>query len=80
LAADDKLLVHFETECVSVSRLQGSVLTSLSKERAAFEEGLAAGIPPDRLDKFCDGLKEFTAALGGRLMLLTRSTSYSASC
>jgi hypothetical protein len=66
LTAEGKILTHFETECVSVYRLQGGVLTLLKREPAAFEEGLAAGMPPAGIVQFCDGLKEFTEVVDNR--------------
>lgn len=54
-----KVLVHFDSECVSVYRFRDGVLTLLKRERRAFEESLAAGMLADKVGEFCDEVKEF---------------------
>ncbi|TGB08716.1 hypothetical protein [Streptomyces sp. MZ04] len=63
MATEDRALVHFDSECVSVYRARGGVLTLLKRERSAFAKHLAPGMLADKIGEFCDGLKGFAENL-----------------
>ena len=48
-----KLLVHFDSEWVSVHRFRNSELALLKRERPAFEESLAPGMLASSISEFC---------------------------
>lgn len=59
MTAEGKVLVHFDSECVSVYRLRDGALALLKRERLAYDDCLDTGMLADRIGKFCGGLKEF---------------------
>jgi hypothetical protein len=59
LATEGKVLVHFDSEHVSVYRSQSDELKLLKQERLALEGSRAHEVLTDRVGKLCAGLTEF---------------------
>jgi hypothetical protein len=66
LATEGRVLVHFDSECVSVYCSQSGKLKLLKRERLAFEEGLADEVLAERVGEFCAGLKEFNEVVDNK--------------
>jgi len=58
LVAKDKVLVHFNTNEISVYSLEDNTLKMLSKERVTFEESSVTEILLEKIDKFLNSLEE----------------------
>lgn len=56
---EGRVLVHFDSEHVSVYRFESGMLVLLRKEQIAFEDSLPGGVLADRVGEFCARLKEF---------------------
>jgi len=59
LGADEKVLVHFNTNEINVYSFNGKTLKVLRKERITFEESSVTEIMLEKIDKFFDDLKEY---------------------
>ncbi|WP_331747853.1 hypothetical protein OG520_40300 (plasmid) [Streptomyces sp. NBC_00984] len=66
MATEGRVLVHFDSERVSVYRSQGGELKLLKRERLAFEDSLADEVLADRVGEFCAGLKEFNEVVDNK--------------
>ncbi|GGV26985.1 hypothetical protein GCM10010495_48780 [Kitasatospora herbaricolor] len=59
MTAEDRVLVHFGSERVSVFRSQGDELELLTREQLALDGSLGHEALAERVGEFCAGLKEF---------------------
>jgi hypothetical protein len=59
MAAEGRVLVHFDSEQVSVHRSQSGELKLLKRMRLAFEDSRAHEVLTDRVGALCAGLTEF---------------------
>lgn len=66
MAAEGRLLVHFNSERVSVSRFQGGELKLLKRERLALEGSRAHEVLAERVGDFCVGLTEFSEVVDNK--------------
>lgn len=63
MAAEGRVLVHFDSERVSAYRIQGGELKLLKRERLAFEGIAAHEVLAERVREFCVGLTEFSGVV-----------------
>jgi hypothetical protein len=66
LAAEGKVLVHFDSARVSVYRFQGGALKLLKRERIAFEGIREHEVLAERVGEFCAGLTEFAEVVDNK--------------
>lgn len=66
LATDSRILVHFNSERVSVYHAQGCELKLLKRERLAFEDSRDHEVLADRVGEFCTGLTEFNEVIDNK--------------
>ncbi len=66
MVKEGKVLVHFDSDCVSVYSFQSGVLTLLARHPPAFEESLTSGMLADAISEFSDGLKEFAEVVDNK--------------
>lgn len=58
LVTEEKVLVHFNTSCISIYILKNNVLKMLNKEHISFVSDSVTEILLGQIDKFLDGLGE----------------------
>jgi hypothetical protein len=66
LATEGRVLVHFDSERVSVYRSQSGELKLLKRDRLAFEDSRAHEVLAGRVGEFCAGLEEFNEVVDNR--------------
>ncbi|WP_077060468.1 hypothetical protein [Streptomyces sp. MP131-18] len=66
MATEGRVLVHFDSERVSVYRRRGGELKPLKKERLAFEDSRDHEVLADGVGKFCAGLTEFNEVVDNK--------------
>jgi hypothetical protein len=66
LETEVRILVHLDSERVSVYRSQIGALELLKRERLAFDAGLAPEVLAAGVGKFCAGLTEFNEVIGNK--------------
>ncbi|MFE5561217.1 hypothetical protein [Streptomyces sp. NPDC056544] len=66
MATEGRLLVHFNSERVSVYRLQDGELKLLKRERIAFDGSSAHEVLAERVGEFCVGLTEFSEVVDNK--------------
>ncbi|MEU5159638.1 nucleoside 2-deoxyribosyltransferase [Streptomyces sp. NPDC020875] len=66
MAALDRVLVHFDSERVSVFHSRSGELELLKRERIAFGGTLAPDVLAERVGEFCSGLNEFHDVVDNR--------------
>ncbi|MGW1616180.1 hypothetical protein ACWCQZ_43360 [Streptomyces sp. NPDC002285] len=66
MAAEGRLLVHFNSERVSVYHLQGGELKLLKMERLALEGSRTHEVLVERVGEFCVGLTEFSEVVDNK--------------
>ncbi|MFJ1551619.1 hypothetical protein [Streptomyces sp. NPDC088246] len=64
--AEGRVLVHFDSERVSVYHSQSGELKLLKTEQLAFEDSLADEVLAERVGEFCAGLKEFNEVVNNK--------------
>ncbi|MFI1884854.1 nucleoside 2-deoxyribosyltransferase [Streptomyces jumonjinensis] len=66
MAAEGRVLVHFDSESVGVYRFQGAELKLLKRERLAFEDIRAHEVLAEKVGEFCTGLTEFSEVVDNK--------------
>ncbi|MDQ0765558.1 hypothetical protein [Streptomyces canus] len=66
MAAEGRVLVHFDSECVSVYRSRSGELKLLKRERLAFEDSRGHEVLAKRVGEFCAGLTEFNEVVDNK--------------
>ncbi|MGY3676623.1 nucleoside 2-deoxyribosyltransferase [Streptomyces sp. TE33382] len=66
MATEGRVLVHFDSERVSVYRSQGGELKLLKRERLAFEYSRAHEVLAEGVGEFCAGLAEVSEVVDNR--------------
>lgn len=66
MVTEGRVLVHFDSERVSVYRFQSGELKLLKRGRLAFGDSLADEVLADRVGEFCAGLKEFNEVVDNK--------------
>ncbi|MCZ1006742.1 hypothetical protein O1L68_08170 [Streptomyces lydicus] len=66
MAAEGRVLVHFDSERAGVYRFQGGELKLLRRERLSFGGIRAHEVPAERVGEFCVGLTEFSEVVDNK--------------
>ena len=66
MATEGRVLVHFDSERVSVYRSRSGELKLLKRERLAFEDSSAHEVLAEKVSEFCAGLAEFNEVVDNK--------------
>lgn len=70
LAVNDKVLVHFNTNCISIYSLKDNTLKILKKEYVTFEESSITEMTLEKINKFLDNLEAYAGAINNERIRL----------